>query len=229
VTPSRWLTLVATFAALAVPTMARAQTDPPPSTLTAKQREITFGGLLAAPASLGTRSAELTRPNGTPFELFRTENRAGVRFGAEVLLTFPLSRRFAVEGAGSWSRGDIESQIENDFEGADLVLVSTSLTRFTVEGGAVVALTQRPRWVWFARGSAGWMRELTGDNVIAENGVIGNAGTGVKYWWQEPAAGRRGMGLRVEVRANVRSKGVILGEDKPRIAAVVFGGFVVGW
>jgi hypothetical protein len=226
---SRWSIVVTTLVALATPAVARAQTEPAKSTLPAEQREITFGGLLALPASLGSLSADLTRPDGAPLELFRTDNRAGMRLGAEVLLTFPLSRRFALDGAGSWSRGDIESRIESDFENADLVVVSTPVTRFTVEGGAVIALKQRPAWVWFARGSAGWMRELAGDNDIAEDGLIVNAGSGVKYWFTAPAAGRRGIGLRVEGRANMRSGGVIVGEDTLRIAVVVLGGFVVGW
>jgi hypothetical protein len=226
----RWLAVVSTVI-LSWPAGAAAQQQPsaPASTISARQREITVGGFVAAPASLGTRSADLTRPDGSPLALFSTDNRAGTRAGLEAMLTFPLWPRFAAEAAGSWSRGDVESRIEHDFENADLVVASTSLTRFAIEGGASYDLTRRPRWTWFVRGTAGWMRELTGEDVVAEDGVIGNVGSGVKYWWRAPAAGRRGMGLRVEGRANLRSGGVVIGDDKVRIAGVVFGGFVVGW
>lgn len=228
--PFRWLTTLSVVA-LSWPAAvsAQQQTSAPASTIPARQKEVTFGSFVAAPSSLGTRSADLTRPDGSPLELFSTDNRAATRAGVEAMLTFPLWSRLAAEAAGSWSRGDVESRIEHDFENADLVVASTSLTRFTIEGGALYDLKRRPRWTWFVRGTAGWMRELTGENVVAKDGVVGNIGSGVKYWWREPAAGRRGMGLRVEGRANLRSGGVVIGDDKVRIAGVVFGGFVVGW
>jgi hypothetical protein len=230
VIPSRWLGPILTVAAIVVPSAATAQqVSAPPAAAPQRPRELTIGAFVAAPASLGTRSADLTRPDGTPLELFRTNNRDDTRVGVEATMTFPLWRRFAVEAAGSWSSGDVESRIEHDFEGADLGVASTSLTRFAIEGGALFDVTRRPRWTWFVRGTAGWMRELTSDNVIAKDGVVGNVGTGVKYWWREPAAGRRGMGLRVEGRANLRSGGVVIGEDKVRVAGVVSGGFVIGW
>ena len=223
---TRVLAIVA-VAAIVFAAPAAAQTAPSQPRL--QNRELTIGALFATPASLGTTSADLTRSDGSPFELFRSKNQFGTRLGLEAVLTFPLTPRFAIEGAGSWTRGDVESRIESDVESADLVTASTSLSRFTVEGGALVSLMRRPRLVWFARGTAGWMRELTGGNVIVEDGVIGNVGTGVKYWWREPAVGRRGMGFRVEARANARSKGVPLGEDKLRVAGLLFGGLVVGW
>jgi hypothetical protein len=220
--------LAVTTLAGSTPALAQQASPAAPAT-PFRQQEFTIGGLIAAPSSLGERSADLTRPDGTPLELFRTSNRAGLRSGIEGILTFPLWRRFAVEAVGSWSRGDVESRIEQDFEGADLIVATAALTRFTIEGGALFDIRQRTRWSWFVRGTAGWMRELTGDDVIAEDGVVGSVGTGMKYWWREPAAGRRGMGMRIEGRADMRSGGVVLGEDKLRIAGVVFGGLVVGW
>jgi hypothetical protein len=216
-------------AVVAAAAAAPAAAQPPPSPPRVQPRELTFGAIVSAPASLGTSSAALIRADGSPLELFRTRNRSGAWFGVEAMMTFPLTSRLAVEGAGSWSRGDLESRIEGDFEGATLVTATTPLSRFGVEGGALVSLVQRPRLAWFVRGSAGWMRELSSGNVIAENGVIGNVGTGVKYWWQPPAANRRAWGVRVEARAHARSNGVAVGEDKLRVAGVVFGGLIVGW
>ena len=74
------------------------------------------------------------------------------------------------------------------------------------------------------------MRELTGSGALIEDGFIGNAGAGVKYWWVERPTGRiRRVGLRVEGRMSIRSAALTLGESKTRFAPVVVGGIVFGF
>ena len=194
-----------------------------------REREATIGAVVAGPASLGSTSATFIRPDGTPLELFRVKNRFDFRYGVEAILSYQLARRFWLEGAGSWTRGDVESRVESDFEDATLLTAAVSLSRFTVEGGGLVALNDPGAATWFLRGTAGWMRELGGDNVVAENGIIGSAGFGVKYWWRDPATGSRKIGLRLEARANARTGGIALGEDKLRVAGVGFAGLMFGW
>lgn len=212
-------------AATATPAVAQTGARPPVQ----REHEAAIGVVVAGPASLGSSSATLIRPNGTPLELFRVENRFAFRYGVEAVLGYQLARRFWLEGAGSWTRGDIESRVESDFEDATLLTAATKLSRFAVEGGGLVALNEPGAATWFLRGTAGWMRELGGDNVLAENGIIGNAGFGVKYWWRDPATGSRKIGLRLEARANARTGGIALGEDKLRVAGVGFAGLMFGW
>jgi hypothetical protein len=212
-------------AARATPAVAQTVLKPP----VPREHEAAIAVVVAGPASLGSTAATFIRPNGTPLELFRVENRLAFRYGVEAVLGYQLARRFWLEGAGSWTRGDVESRIESDFEDATLLTAAMTLSRFAVEGGGLVALNEPGAATWFLRGTAGWMRELGGDNVIAENGIIGNAGFGVKYWWRDAATGRRTIGLRLEARANVRSRGISLGEDKLRVAGVGFAGLMFGW
>jgi hypothetical protein len=215
------------LAAIASAAPALAQTPAQPRVQ--REREAAIGVVIAGPASLGSTSASFIRPNGTPLELFRVKNRFAFRYGVEAVLSYQIARRFWLEGAGSWTLGDVESRVESDFEDATLLTASSTVSRFTVEGGGLVALNEPGAVTWFLRGTAGWMRELGGDNVIAENGLVGNAGFGVKYWWRDPATGRRTVGLRLEARANARTRGLALGEDKLRVAGVGFAGLMFGW
>ena len=57
-----------------------------------------------------------------------------------------------------------------------------------------------------------------------EDGVIANAGAGMKYWWRErPRGALRRLGLRVEGRASMQVVGASrLGDDRRRVIAPVF-------
>jgi hypothetical protein len=180
------------------------------------------------PIGQGTSTANLIAPDGSMLTLFSTRNRLAPAFGVDVLLGRALTATFSVEAAGAWTRGELESRVSSDFEGADLTIVRTALSRFTIEGAGAWVFQRRERFDAFVRGSAGWMRELGGERVLVDDGLVGTVGAGVKYWLRVRPSGRvKRTGVRVEGRVVVRSGGLSFGDRSAGIAPAVAGSFIL--
>lgn len=179
------------------------------------------------PVSFGSADASITRPGGTPLVLFETENRLAPGLALELHLGRQLTSRLMVEGTGIWHRADFETRVSADIEGAESATLAQSGSRFGVEGALLWTVFERGDLSVFARGGAGWMRELAGGGGLVEDGAIGAIGGGMKYWLvQRPAARIVRIGFRVEGRADLRSAAITLGERKLRIAPLITGGVV---
>jgi hypothetical protein len=63
----------------------------------------------------------------------------------------------------------------------------------------------------------GYLRQLDVDRVKAETGNLFHLGGGIRYWLRGSDARRRALGLRAEVRAQLRSGGLEF-EEKTRLA-----------
>jgi hypothetical protein len=211
--------------------LASAQTPPRKPATPGRPIDVVVGGLFIGPTSFGDADANQTRPDGSPSPIFTTSNRVAPGFGAEVSLTFALTRRLAVEATGAWQRADFETEISADIEDADPFTSSIASSRFVVEGAALWQLRATGKTEMFLRGSGGWMRELVGNGALREDGLLGSAGFGIKHWWRERITGakRRRIGWRVDGRVQIRQTGLTLGDDKIRFAPLVFGGFVFGF
>lgn len=192
---------------LLVPVPGVAQTVAPE-----RRAEIDVGIVWTGAGSFGSRDANLTTPGGGNLALFSTSSRLTPGFGPEAHIAFRVSKRLRAELTGAWSRTKFETRVTSDFEGASAVTTTLPVSVFSVEGSAVWYFGRRGRLEPFARGGAGWMRELTSDSILTANGVIANAGAGMKYWWHERSRGRfRRLGLRAEARLVTRSGGLSLG------------------
>jgi len=209
---------------------AIAQTKAPPRPATERGTEFLIGGLVTAPTSVGSATAELLDGAGNPsVDLFRLDNKLGLGFGVEANFGFQISRALWLEVSGGWTRSSVESEIRNDFEDAFDETISSPMSRFTLQGGVLRYFHDKGNSAWFVRAAAGWMRETAGGYTLTGDGIIGGGGLGWRHWW---ATSRRGaakrIGLRLEGRADIRSGGISLGEKGIRFgpsgaAHLVFG------
>jgi hypothetical protein len=214
--------LVATGSALAQP-------QPPSSR--SHRRSVELGGSflwLGASSTVSTK-ATLTTPGGSPLTLFETSNRIDMGLGVEAHIALPLATRLVAEAGGSWIRADLSSRVSGDFEGAPAMTVTQPISEVTVEGAGVWRLAGTGRLQPFARGSAGWMRQVTADRVLLRDGLIASAGGGIKYWLAERSRGRiHRFGLRVDARLVIRSRSLLLG-DRRTISPALAGGVALAF
>jgi hypothetical protein len=219
---ARVLTGVVLVAAGVVP--AAGQTMQPRSE--PKPWEFAGGVTLIAPVTLDTPDASLVDPAGGPFTLFALRGETGAGFGVEAMLSTLAGGRVDAEIAGSFTRFDVRALIESDTEDVPDVTLAETLTRFGIEGAAVWRLSESERATWFARGGIGWLRELTSDDSVAEDGLFVNVGAGVKYWLKVSPTTRSRFGVRVEGRALFRRRGIELEDRTFRLWPVLAGSAV---
>ncbi len=213
-----WLTLVVGAAAL-IPTAVHAQTP---------KLEFTVGAALNGPSSAGTTRAELLDPAGNPVTLFEATHRTTSAVGPAVAVSYRIRPRFALELSGVWTRPDFESEISDDFEGAADTTLSLGMHRFSVEFSAVRHFDRRGALEPYARIGAGWLRELTRDRALVDDGVAAHVGGGLQYWLREGRPGWLGhVALRADVRLAIRRGGIALGDAGTRWSPDVFAGLVV--
>jgi hypothetical protein len=217
------LLLLAATAAEAQSQVARQQKPKRP-------KEFTVMGILIGPSTLGESSASLIRPDGSPLVVFAATHRIAPGYGLESALGFQIKKGLWAEASGSWALSELQSRVSNDVEGATAATLTESVMRFSVEGSALVYFHETARTGVFARGGAGWMRELTGSSSLALDGMMGNAGIGVKHLVRDkPKGGFRRVGFRAEFRVNFRSTSLTPLAPAKRIAPSAAGGLVIGF
>ncbi|MEO7192481.1 MAG: hypothetical protein ABI051_15615 [Vicinamibacterales bacterium] len=191
--------------------------------------ELGVSGVTSGPMSFGNASADLTKADGSPFTLFKTANSVGPERGVAAHVAVALTRRLSAEVLGGWTRANLRSRISDDFEGAAPLTIVQPLSRISVEAAGLWAFHRRPAGSLFIRGGGGWIRELAGASVLAQNGTVANLGAGVKYWWRHRAGGGLShIGFRLEGHASMHWKGVSLGSDTVHVAPVISGGLILG-
>jgi hypothetical protein len=217
------LALAAAIALLS-PDLAFAQAPPPAG----HPVELAVGGSAFGETSFGSRDAELITSSGGRLTLFRADSALRPGFGLEVHLGVGLTRSFAVEASGGWTRADFRTRVSSDVEGVPEATLKERLTRYSVEGAALWTFARGGKSSWFARGSAGWMRDLTGNDSLVEDGMTGSIGAGVKYLWNQ-AGGLRIAGFRIEGRVLAHRRGITIGDDKLRLTPAVSGSLIFGF
>ena len=217
---------------IAAASSASAQTPSrSPSRAPGRQIHLDIGGSLLAPSSFASRNADLLTPDGSTLRVTGTEdNRIGPGFGLEAHLGIPLARSLALEASGTWTRVRSSMRVTFDIEDAPLLTATLNSSQFTGEGALLVTLVRRGRTEVFARGGAGWLTEVAGGVVIGD-GLVYNAGGGVRRWWSDPTPGRRSMrfGLRVEGRVIVREAGFAESRRTMRLSPVIAGSLMMGF
>jgi hypothetical protein len=220
-------------ASLGVATAASGQTRPAPPTKNAgpgHEFELVVGGLFTSRIAMGSADANLIAPDGSNLVLFRTENSFGPGAGLELDLGFRVSKTFRAEASGTWLRVNARTRISSDFESASDQTLSSPVDRLTLEGAGLWTFRETTKTAWFARGSAGWMREFAGGYTLSKNGAVGSGGVGVRHWWRSGSKGTiKRMGVRAEFRAVFRSGGLALGTSSSRLGVAGVGHVVFGF
>jgi hypothetical protein len=169
---------------------------------------IDVGAARIGGGSLGSRDATYTTPAGDPFTLFSTSQSWSAGTGVIGHVLVRITPRVAAELSGSWTRPELRSTITADFEGIGNTTASQSVSQFLTSGGLVMSLRQRGKWTPFARGAIGWLRHLTNDQTLYDDGISAEIGGGVKYTWAEKHGHFRPYGLRADVWMNLRTGGI---------------------
>jgi len=217
-------------AAILGATTAAAFAQTAPVQLPAKHPiELAVGGLVTGETSFGTKTAELIGPDGRPVTLFETDNALRPGFGLEAHLGVGLGRAFFVEASGGWSQADFRTRISNDIEAVPDTNLKETRTRFAIEGAALWMFANQGKVRWFVRGSAGCARDLTGNDSLVEDAIVGSVGGGMKYLWNPAARGFRIAGFRVEGRALMQKRGLTIGEDRLRVTPAAAGSLIIAF
>lgn len=189
---------------------ARAQAaDPLPGRV-----EVAGGAVWLGGAGFGNADATETASAGGRFTLFTTSTRLAAASGAELRVGLRLSRIFDVDAEASFAKPQLRTSIRGDVEQTASVTAKESLTQIAI-GGAIVANLSRwrlgARGVPFVTAGAAYLRQLHEGRTLVDNGGEYSAGGGLRWLLRaRPGARLKSLGLRADVRAVVRSRGVAL-------------------
>lgn len=205
---------MAALLASAVPAAAE-QAPSPPRVL------IDVGGTILGGGKLGSTDATYTTPTGQSITLFSTAQSWTAGPGIIGHLQVRVAPRVALELSGSWTRPEIRSKITGDFEAAADTTAASSVDQFLTSGGLVMSFATHGKWTPFARGAVGWLRHLSNDQTLYQDGISTELGGGIRYAWKEKRGHVKPYGLRVDVWLSARSGGLDLAQ-KSRVIAPGF-------
>jgi len=181
---------------------------------------------------VGVAAAEL-RGNGPgalppPFPYFLAESRMKRATTHEVRIGFAVTRRIAVEGAAALGNARIGVAISGDAEAPAQDLFGEDVKQYLFEGGVSWQLPMTVgRVAPFVSAGGGFLRQLHEERTLAETGQLYYAGGGARYWLMGGGRSSMALGLRGDVRLNVRHRGIDF-ENKlrtyPSLALALFLG-----
>jgi hypothetical protein len=188
---------------------ARAQPPLEPGRL-----EIGFGPQWTGGTAVGSRDANETTGTGNPFTLFASSSEIASATGIEARVGVRLLQRLDVEGVGSYAAPSFIIHTAADSEGATGVAASERVQQFTVHGAAVwYVLGGRlgARTAPFVTAGFGYLRHVHENDVLLASGSVFEAGGGIKQLFVSREQKRlKGAGVRLDVRALARRKGIAL-------------------
>lgn len=179
------------------------------------------GVVFVGGANAGKTTATYMAPDGSLVPQFSLEKSIGPAAGANGHLAIRITPRVSFEVTARWVHADLRTKLSGDTDGADNATATQAIDRFVVGGGAAVRLKRVGRWQTFARGSVGWLRELSDDLSLYEDGWAGEAGVGANLQWKDRRGHLRPYGIRTDVWLDVRHGGLSFAE-KPRLLAPAF-------
>src|SRR3954469_2411764 len=204
VSGSRMMLLASTCAVLGQSVPALAQQQP--------RLEVGFGVQWLGAQPLGTKAATETTAAGSAATLFNTSSELAGAGGLDGRVGVRLTRSLMGEAEASYVKPALRVAISGDTEGAAALTVTETLEQFTIGGGVRWLLPGRnwsPRFSPFVTGGGGYLRQLHEAGTFVETGRYYAVGGGVSTLLG--AGGRfhtKGVGVRGDVRAVIRSKGV---------------------
>jgi hypothetical protein len=201
----RRLALAAVWAlACCAPGLASAQAH--------ERLEISGGAVFLGGIAFPAVDANQVVPNGGVRPLFRTESELTNAPGYAARVGVRVSKTLVAESSITISRPSLTTHVTRDVE-ADPVDLSAQLTHYAIEAGVLAALA---RWRSgpfqpFATIGAGYRRQVSQDQTLAEDGITYYVGGGLYYLLRERHAGRlQSAGVRVDMRAGIAEAGLAL-------------------
>ena len=168
----------------------------------------------ASSAQLRTNAPGATVP---PFTLFNVDSRIAPSPGGEVRVGVAITPRFSVEGGVLLANRRLPFAVTGDPESAAQQLEGETLHHYVFDAGVMWELPvfRRSRLRTFASGGAGYLRQLHQDRTLVETGQVYYVGGGARYWLRGRPTSSRSLGLRGDLRLNVRRSGIDF-EDRAR-------------
>ena len=178
---------------------------------------------------LGDKAATETTASGGTSTLFSTSSELAGAAGVAGRIGVRLTRSLVAEAEAAYLTPQLRIAISGDAEGAAAVTAAETAQQFTIGGGVLWYLPGRkwsPRLAPFATAGGGYLRQLHEQNTLLETGRYYQFGGGVSALL---ITGRhfhiKGAGVRADVRALIRSKGVAFdggSKTSPAAGASVF-------
>jgi hypothetical protein len=175
---------------------------------------------------IGSSSAEL-RSNAPgsvtpPFTLFNVDSRISPSPGGEVRLGVAFSRDLAVEGGVLFARRRLAFKITGDAETPSPQLDGETLHHYVFDAGLLwqLPVLRRRSLRTFGGAGAGYLRQLHQDRTLVETGEIYYVLGGARYWLRGLPTSARSLGLRGDVRLNLRRNGIDF-DDRMRLYPTV--------
>lgn len=204
--------------ALVLPVASFAQETPK---LRAHHATVSGGAIWSGPYDVGIATASL-RGNGPgasapAFTLFTADSRMKAAWAPEVRVGFALTPALAIDGGISFARPRIGVAISRDGEAPAQELDGEKLDQYQVDAGLTWQPPMPVRWrrakiarsiAPFVSAGAGYLRQLHEDRALAETGAVYHAGGGVRYWLRGGQRASTDVGVRADVRINVRQNGI---------------------
>jgi hypothetical protein len=205
---------------------ARAQ---PSRASTPGRVEVSFGGLWMGGQALGNADANETTGAGSAFRVFTSDSALGSGTGIEGRIAVRLLRSLEAEVSSSYATPKLTITVGNDIENAPAVTAVETIQQITVGGGALWYLPTKAlarRFAPFAAGGAGYMRQVHETGTLIDAGRFVQVGGGFKYLLFGHANRHvKALGVRVDVRALLRTRGVAFDEKAhaaPALGAAAF-------
>jgi hypothetical protein len=182
---------------------------------------------------IGRSSAQL-RPNAPgatapPFTLFNVDSRIAPSPGGEVRVGVAIAPRFSVEGGVLLTNRRLAFAVRGDPESAAQQLDGETLHQYIFDAGVTweLPILRRSRARTFASGGAGYLRQLHQDRTLVETGQVYYVGGGARYWLRGRPTSSRSLGIRGDLRLNVRRRGIDfedLARTYPTVSLLMFVG-----
>ncbi len=153
-----------------------------------------------------------------PFTWFSASSQVGSVPSVAARVGFTLTPTLAIEVGGMFGRPRVAVTITGDAETTRHDLEGEQLGQYLLDGAVVWHLPVRlgPRVRPFVVGGAGYLRQLHEERTLVETGQVYYAGVGARYWIRGGSGTARSLGLRGDLRANLRRGGIDF-EDKARV------------
>lgn len=166
-------------------------------------------------AELRSNAAGSTPP---PFTWFSASSKVESVASIGARVGFTLTPTLAIEGGGVFGMPRVAVTITGDAETNRQHLEGEQLRQYLLDGALVWHLPGRlgPRVRPFVVGGAGYLRQLHEERTLVETGQVYYAGVGARYWIRGGSGTARSLGLRGDLRANLRRGGIDF-EDKARV------------
>jgi hypothetical protein len=185
--------------------------------------ELAAGPRWTGGVSLAAGDASETTSGGTPFRLFTTSTTLANATSFDARFGVRIARRLHAQVSGGYGTPTLRISAANDVEGAASIIATERIQQFAIRGGVSWALPTAPRFGFapFLAAEAGYLRELHDAQTLVQTGRVFEIGGGATYPFR--STGRREVGARIDARAVLRSKGVVLDDDLHVIPALSAG------